>query len=225
MCLQIHTLVICWTNLYKIMHLKTHLLKCLLSENVMGSFHYLWAKKSLSSPTAERSLPAFMGFWSQVTEALVCLGLNYVLDIITERSLMKCFNELLISWQNETFYRTSRQSTNLKSGRLLEKTCNRCISVSKQDDVLIWEPDGSNLGISHSWNLFHGPLSMSLAVNYYFHHPSKYSPGFAGSFMSPFPPPWPQYNLNWIEFKRVILWHIWLLWWATSLETATTVFL
>lgn len=37
---------------------------------------------------------------------------------------MKCFNELLISWQNETFYRTSRQSTQLqKRVAIRSKTC------------------------------------------------------------------------------------------------------
>lgn len=134
---------------------------------------------------------------------------------------MKCFNELLISWQNETFYRTSRQSTQLqKRVAIRSKTCTD-VSLGIQTG---WRLSGKQM--APTWasailgTCFMDHFSMSLAVNYYFHHPSKYSPGFAGSFMSPFPPPWPQYNLNWIEFKRVILWHIWLLWWATSLENS-----
>lgn len=72
-------------------------------------------RRAFPAPLQNAALPAFMGFWSQVTEALVCLGFKLCFRHYCERSLMKCqSNCWLADKTRETFYRTSRQSTQLQ---------------------------------------------------------------------------------------------------------------
>lgn len=169
-------------NLYQIICLKTHLLKCVLSyfKIMMGGFHYLQGKNRFSWPTAD--FACVKGFLKPRDRSHgLPRGLNYVLNSIRKRSLMKSVS--INCWSvNKMRHSPGHPGNQCNSKSWWPSEAQYALThhlASKQGDV--WETDSTNLGLSHSRNLFHGPLLCAIRCQSFL-PPSFKIPGFLGPF-------------------------------------------
>lgn len=178
------------------------------------SFLLLPARKGYPAPPP--TLHVLMGYWSQLTEAMIAQGLNYVLNIIRKSCLMKSIS-INCGLADKSRHSTGHPGNqcNFKNWQGLGARQALMRRPAPEQDGVCLENRWRWPGHHHSKNPLHGPLLGAMGCRS-FHHPSKYSPEFCGSSTSSLLPPWPQQRPNWIEFRQVTWQHPWLLQQAKS---------